>query len=61
MYLLVNPCEEIGRGDKFILEALKAAKGPVFLVVNKVDEKSLMIKVAKTLRNVSQKSMILQR
>ena len=45
---LVNPCEEIGRGDKFILEALKAQKAPVFLVVNKVDENS-HDKVAKTL------------
>ena len=45
---LVNPCEEIGRGDKFILEALKAQKAPVFLVVNKVDENS-HDKVAETL------------
>ena len=45
---LVNPCEEIGRGDKFILEALKAQKAPVFLVVNKVDENS-HDKVAKTI------------
>ena len=49
---LVNPCEEIGRGDKFILEALKAQKAPVFLVVNKVDENS-HDKVAKTLEMFS--------
>ena len=45
---LINPCEEIGRGDQFILEALRAQKAPVFLVVNKVDENS-HDKVAKTL------------
>jgi GTP-binding protein Era len=35
---LTNPDEEIGRGDKFILESLKNSKAPVFLVLNKVDE-----------------------
>lgn len=35
---LTNPDTEIGRGDKFILEALKDAQCPVFLVLNKVDE-----------------------
>lgn len=35
---LTNPDEEIGRGDKFILEALKDKKAPVFLVLNKTDE-----------------------
>ena len=45
---IINPCDEIGRGDKFILEALKQQKAPVFLVVNKVDENSHE-KVAKTL------------
>lgn len=45
---LINPCDEIGRGDQFILEALKEQKAPVFLVVNKVDENTHE-KVAKTL------------
>lgn len=45
---IINPCDEIGRGDKFIIEALKQQKAPVFLVVNKVDENSHE-KVAKTL------------
>ncbi|MGG7176515.1 GTPase Era [Clostridium paraputrificum] len=35
---LTNPDDEIGRGDKFILESLKNSKAPVFLVLNKVDE-----------------------
>ncbi|MDQ0150115.1 GTPase Era [Eubacterium multiforme] len=35
---LTNPGEEIGRGDKFILESLKSKNAPVFLVLNKVDE-----------------------
>ncbi|WP_294351087.1 GTPase Era [uncultured Clostridium sp.] len=35
---ITNPDEELGRGDKFILETLKNTKAPVFLVLNKVDE-----------------------
>lgn len=35
---ITNPGEELGRGDKFILESLKNCKVPVFLVLNKVDE-----------------------
>lgn len=35
---ITNPGEELGRGDKFILESLKDTKTPVFLVLNKVDE-----------------------
>lgn len=35
---LINPEEEIGRGDRFIIETLKNQKAPVFLVVNKIDE-----------------------
>lgn len=50
---LINPDEGIGRGDKFILEALKEQKAPVFLVVNKVDENS-HDKVAKTLQMYSE-------
>lgn len=45
---LINPDEEIGRGDNFILEALRAQNAPVFLVVNKVDENTHE-RVAKTL------------
>lgn len=46
---LVNPDEEIGRGDAFILEALKNQNAPVFLVLNKIDE-STQERVAKTLQ-----------
>ncbi len=49
---LINPDEEIGRGDKFILEALREQKAPVFLIVNKVDENTHE-KVAKTLHMYS--------
>lgn len=49
---LINPCDEIGRGDQFILEALRAQKAPVFLVVNKVDENTHE-RVAKTLEMYS--------
>lgn len=49
---LINPCDEIGKGDKFIIEALKAQKAPVFLVVNKVDENTHE-RVAKTLHMYS--------
>ena len=45
---LTNPDDEIGRGDKFILESLKNCKVPVFLVLNKVDENT-QDKVAKSL------------
>ena len=33
---LTNPDTEIGRGDKFILEALKDAQCPVFLVLSRI-------------------------
>ena len=49
---LTNPCDEIGKGDKFILESLKDKKCPVFLVLNKVDE-STQDRVAKTLQMFS--------
>ena len=49
---LTNPDEEIGRGDKFILETLKDKKCPVFLVLNKVDE-STQDRVAKSLEMYS--------
>lgn len=50
---LINPDEEIGRGDKFIIETLKNQKAPVFLVVNKIDEFT-QERVAKTLQMYSQ-------
>src|SRR5471030_202055 len=49
---LTNPDEEIGKGDKFILETLKDKKCPVFLVLNKVDE-STQDRVAKSLEMYS--------
>lgn len=49
---LINPEEEIGRGDQFILEAIRTQKAPVFLVVNKIDEFT-QERVAKTLQNYS--------
>ena len=49
---LITPEGELGRGDKFIIEALKGQKAPVFLVVNKVDENT-QEKVAETLVNYS--------
>ena len=49
---LTNPCDEIGRGDKFILETLKGKKCPVFFVLNKVDENT-PDRVAKTLEMFS--------
>ena len=49
---LINPEEEIGRGDKFIIETLKNQKAPVFLVVNKIDEFT-QERVAKTLQMYS--------
>ena len=49
---LTNPDDETGRGDKFILESLKGAKAPVFLVLNKVDENT-QDRVATTLDRLS--------
>lgn len=49
---LINPEEEIGRGDKFIIETLKNQKAAVFLVVNKIDEFT-QERVAKTLQMYS--------
>ena len=49
---LTNPCEEIGKGDRFILETLKGKKCPVFFVLNKVDEIT-QDRVAKTLEMFS--------
>ena len=49
---LTNPDDEIGRGDKFILESLQNSKAPVFLVLNKVDENTVD-RVAKSLEMYS--------
>lgn len=49
---LTNPDEEIGRGDKFILESLKNCKVPIFLVLNKIDENT-QDRVAKSLEMYS--------
>ncbi|MGL4774067.1 MAG: GTPase Era [Clostridium sp.] len=49
---LTNPDDEIGRGDKFILESLKEKNIPVFLVLNKIDENT-QERVAKTLEMYS--------
>lgn len=35
---LVNADEEIGRGDKYIIERLKKVNKPIFLVINKIDK-----------------------
>lgn len=34
---LVNASEKLGPGDRFIMERLKQAKAPVYLVINKID------------------------
>ena len=41
-YLLHPVNETIGRGDRFIIERLKEADGPVFLLLNKCDLVSKM-------------------
>lgn len=45
--------EKIGRGDKFIIERLKEADGPVFLVLSKIDtvSKEELIKNYRSGRN----------
>ncbi len=50
---LSNPCDEIGKGDKFILETLKNKKCPVYFVLNKVDENT-QERVADTLKMFSE-------
>jgi GTPase len=49
---LTNPDEEMGKGDKFILETLRGKKCPVYLVLNKIDE-STQERVAKSLEMYS--------
>lgn len=36
--LLVDGSEELGRGDKYIIDSLKDAKKPVILIINKIDK-----------------------
>lgn len=36
--LLVDGSEELGKGDKYILETLKEEKKPVILIINKIDK-----------------------
>lgn len=50
---LTTPEGELGRGDAYILEQLKNAKVPVFLVVNKIDE-NLPERVAETLKSYAE-------
>lgn len=51
---LTTPEAEFGKGDEYILNQLEAAKVPVFLVVNKIDENT-QERVAKTLQIYSEK------
>ncbi|MBE6068971.1 MAG: GTPase Era [Clostridium lundense] len=51
---LTTPEGEFGKGDEYILNQLEAAKVPVFLVVNKIDENT-QERVAKTLQVYSEK------
>ncbi len=37
---LVDGSEELGRGDKYIIESLKEIKKPVILIINKIDKLS---------------------
>lgn len=50
---LTTPEMEMGRGDKFILEQLREAEVPVFLVLNKIDENT-QERVAESLKNYSE-------
>lgn len=36
--LLVDGSEELGKGDKYIIESLKEQKKPVILIINKIDK-----------------------
>ena len=50
---MVEP-QEIGRGDKFVIELLKKVQSPVFLLINKIDtvKKSDLLPLIDTLREV---------
>lgn len=45
--MLIEPTEEVGQGDRYIIEQLKRVKTPVILVINKIDtvEKEHLLKV----------------
>lgn len=47
---LTTPDDELGKGDKLILDQLRDSGVPVFLVLNKIDENTAE-KVAKSLQN----------
>lgn len=40
IFFMTTPDEQVGAGDKYIIEQLKAAKTPVLLVLNKIDQAS---------------------
>jgi len=45
---LVDGSEELGRGDKYIIESLKDVKKPVILIINKIDKltkEEILIKI----------------
>ena len=45
---LVDGSEELGRGDKYIIETLKDIKKPVILIINKIDKltkEEILIKI----------------
>lgn len=50
---MTNPDNEIGRGDKYILEQLKEIGKPVFFVLNKIDENT-QERVAETIKRYSE-------
>lgn len=50
---LTTPEVEIGKGDQYILEALKKVNIPVFLIVNKIDENN-EDRIAQTIKNYSE-------
>lgn len=46
--LLVDGSEELGKGDKYIIETLKEQKKPVILIINKIDKinkKEILLKI----------------
>ncbi|EYE88125.1 GTPase Era [Fervidicella metallireducens AeB] len=53
---IINPDENIGPGDKYILEQLKDVKTPVFLVINKIDtvKKEIIAQTIENFKNVLQ-------
>lgn len=53
---IINPDENIGPGDKYILEQLKDVKTPVFLVINKIDtvKKEMIAQTIENFKNMFQ-------